>query len=94
MRVQPIGTFGDTLQNSVWGPGAATVDLSFFKDFDLRAERRLQIRVETFNLFNRANLDLPYNSEDGELAFQSTTGRIFATVGDSREIQFGVKFIF
>ena len=85
---QPVGTFGDTLQNSVWGPGAATVDLSFFKDFDLRADRRLQIRVETFNLFNRANFTNP-NGQFGGSSFG-----VISSAGPARNIQLALKFLF
>jgi hypothetical protein len=79
------------------------------RDFRIDESRSLQFRVETFNLLNRANFDLPGNSEDGELVFiytpasgnnpatfvpPASVGRIFNTVGDSREIQFALKFLF
>ena len=85
---QPVGTFGDTLQNSVWGPGAMTVDLSFFKDFNLNADRRLQIRLETFNLFNRANFTNP-NGQFGGSAFG-----VISSAGPARNIQLAAKFLF
>lgn len=88
------GFRGTAGRNILTGPDFKSVDLSLVKNFRIDERRSLQFRGEIFNLFNRANFDLPSNSEDGELAFQSTTGRIFATVGESREIQFGVKFIF
>jgi hypothetical protein len=79
------------------------------KDFRIDEHRRIQFRAEAFNLFNRANFDLPSNSEDGEQLFTFTpasgntpakfdptsgVGKIFNTVGDSRELQFALKFIF
>jgi hypothetical protein len=85
---QPNGTFGDTPQNSVWGPGAATVDLSFFKDFDLSTDRQLQVRVETFNLFNRANFTNP----NGQ--FGGTSFGVISSAGPARNIQLAVKFLF
>ena len=61
----------------------------------------IQFRAEAFNLFNHANFDLPSNSEDGEQIFTllgfdrpASAGRIFSTVGDAREIQVGLKFLF
>jgi hypothetical protein len=85
---QPVGTFGDTPQNSVWGPGAATVDLSFFKDFDLSAERRVQVRLEAFNVFNRANFTNP-NGQFGGSSFG-----VISSAGLARNIQLAAKFIF
>ena len=61
----------------------------------------IQFRAEAFNPFNHANFDLPSNSEDGEQIFTflgfdrpASAGRIFSTVADAREIQFGWKFLF
>ena len=85
---QSVGTFGNTPQNSVWGPGAATVDLSFFKDFALSADRRLQVRVETFNLFNRANFTNP-NGQFGGSSFG-----VISSAGPARNIQLAAKYIF
>jgi hypothetical protein len=49
-----IGFFGTLGRNTVTSPGLALVDLSVFKNFQL-GTGRLQFRMETFNLFNRAN---------------------------------------
>lgn len=100
-----LGFRGTAGRNIIEGPDFKTVDLSVVKHFRIDEKRSLQFRAEVFNLFNRANFDLPSNSEDGEQmftfnasagTFSATPGRgqIFSTVGDSREIQFGLKFIF
>ncbi len=114
-----FGFRGSAGRNIIEGPNYRTVDLSVVKNFRIDEKRSIQFRAEVFNLLNRANFDLPANSEDGEQVFSfvtnatSTTpciagtkvgtncftatgsaGSIFSTVGDSREIQFGLKFIF
>ena len=65
-----------------------TVDLSFFKDFNLNADRRLQIRLETFNLFNRANFTNP-NGQFGGSAFG-----VISSAGPARNVQLAAKFLF
>jgi hypothetical protein len=124
-----VGFRGSAGRNIIDGPNYKTVDFSVVKHFRIDEKRSLQFRAEIFNLLNRANFDLPSNSEDGEQVFSFVTGTstnpipattaciagtrrpvvgptltcftntasassIFSTVGDSREIQFGLKFIF
>jgi len=103
------GFRGTAGRNILTGPDYRSFDFSIVKNFPLGNERRLQLRLEAFNLFNRANFDLPSNSENGEQIFTfipasgktpasfmptASAGKIFNTVGDAREIQFGLKFIF
>jgi hypothetical protein len=104
-----IGFRGTAGRNILTGPSFRSLDFSIVKNFHLSEQRSIQFRVEAFNLFNRANFDLPSNAEDGQqiftfvpasgntpAAFAPTpgVGRIFSTIGDSREIQLGVKLIF
>jgi hypothetical protein len=104
-----VGFRGTAGRNTVVGPDYKTVDASVVKNFRLADQRSIQFRVEVFNLFNRANFDLPSNSEEGEMLFTYTpaaegaparfapaasVGKIFSTVGDSREIQFALKLVF
>ena len=49
------GTFGNTPRDFLRGPGFANVDLSIVKNLALVADRRIQFRIEVFNLFDRAN---------------------------------------
>ena len=104
-----VGFRGTAGRNILTGPNFRSVDLSIVKTFRVSEKHSLQFRAEAFNLLNRANFDLPSNGEDGEQVFTylpvsgttparftptSGAGRIFATIGDSREIQFGLKYIF
>ena len=81
-------TFGSAPRNSVVGPGYANVDVSIAKTWRVQEGQQLELRMETFNLFNRANFNLP-NRIFGTPNF----GRIFSA-GTPRAMQFGLRFSF
>jgi outer membrane receptor protein involved in Fe transport len=87
-ELQPFGTFGDAGRGIINGPGYDGVDLSVIKMTPLTERFVLELRVETFNLFNHTNFDLP-NREFGTATF----GQIFSA-NNSRQIQFGLKLHF
>lgn len=80
-------TFGDAPRNSVTGPGFANVDFALAKTWRLGMSE-LEFRWETFNIFNRANFNLP-NRIFGNPNF----GRI-SSAKNPREMQFGVRLAF
>jgi len=80
---------GDVGRNTVRGPGFNRVDLSLLKNFDFGGSKRLQLRLEAFNVFNRANFRNP-----ASVIGSSGFGEITSTNGDGRIIQIGAKFIF
>lgn len=83
----PAFTYGDTPRalSNARGPGFASVDLSLTRDIVFTDNLSLQLRAETFNLFNRTNLNLPNtNFLSGEF------GRI-TTADLPRRVQFGAK---
>jgi outer membrane receptor protein involved in Fe transport len=86
----PLGTFGTAGRNILVGPGLSTVDVSVFKMFTVRPGRRIQLRAEIFNLFNRVNLGQPNATIDAPL----TVGRISTTQTDSRQVQLAIKYTF
>ncbi|MCH8268249.1 MAG: TonB-dependent receptor [Acidobacteria bacterium] len=90
------GFFGNTGRNTLTSPGLATFDLSLFKNINVTENTRFQFRAEFFNIFNRANFGVPIIDEmfleDGTPNEQA--GEIRETATDSRQIQFGLKFIF
>ena len=84
----PQFTYGNAGRNSVTGPGRSQFDLSLIKNLPLHQERRLQLRLEVFNLFNRANFFNP-----GVALGTAQFGRI-SQAADGRSVQFGARFIF
>jgi hypothetical protein len=96
--LQPAGTFGTTGRGDFIGPDLRVVDLAFSKDTALGARSRLELRVEVFNLFNRANFGVPNltvfaGAADGEAPLGSF-GRIRNTVTSARQVQLGVRLRF
>ncbi len=83
-----FGTFGNCGRNIVIGPGTKSFDLAAMKLIKFSESRSLELRMETFNLFNTANFDLP-----NRFAFTQNFGKIFSA-GPSRQIQFGLKLAF
>jgi len=64
---------GNAPRNSVLGPGSAALDIAVAKQWSLGEPSRLEFRWEVFNVFNRANFDVP-NRIFGNPKF----GRIFS----------------
>jgi hypothetical protein len=92
------GTMG---RNSLTGPGLINADLALVKSFSVGSGHSLQVRIEGFNVFNRANFAVPsgriaFNGVDaqGNPTINPTWGRITSTVTTSRQIQLGMKYIF
>jgi hypothetical protein len=57
--IPPPYTFGSAGRNILTGPAFASVDASMARVFRAGGERRIEARVEVYNLLNRANLGLP-----------------------------------
>ena len=87
--VAPAYTFGDAGRNILFGPGFGSVDVSLYRLFNLSERFKLSAEVQAFNLFNRANFDLPQNYADNP----STFGRIFSA-NAPRELQLAARFAF
>ena len=81
-------TFGSAPRNSVIGPGFSTTDLSLARTWAIGGSRELEVRWEMFNLFNKANFDVP-----SRVFGTPNFGRVFSAK-EPREMQFGVKLNF
>jgi len=76
------GTFGNVPRNFLRGPNFKQVDLIFNKRFKFNETTNLEFRTEVFNIFNRANFDIPgsrLNNAVGTL--QPGQPYTFATAG-------------
>ena len=83
-------TYGNCGANTLRGPSSKSMNLSVFRSVPMANERRLELRIETFNLFNWVNYGFPA----ANVSNLNTFGRITSTLGDPREIQLAVKFYF
>jgi hypothetical protein len=89
--------FGNLGRNAVVGPGFGNTDLSIIKNVALAGSARLQLRLEAFNIFNQANLNLPGRiAAVGSTSFGVITATRFPTgdSGSARQVQFAVKAMF
>jgi hypothetical protein len=86
------GSQGNLPLNFINGPMYFNWNAGVFRNFKMGETRNLQIRVEAFNLLNRANFFIGESS--GIFNVNSTSfGRVTSTY-DPRIIQFGVRFDF
>ena len=87
LPTDPSQPFGNAARNTVRGPGFWTFDFAAIKQVRLSGEARLELRVEAFNLFDRANF-APPNGNRSSGGF----GAITSTY-DPRQVQLGVKVL-
>jgi hypothetical protein len=102
--------FGNAGRNILRGPGFAQVDFSIFKNTKLSENTSLQLRLEIFNLFDKANFADPSGGYDRDPALPDSLrpgaffGQSIATVGNQlggllgfggpRQIQLSARFNF
>ena len=97
--LQPQGTIGNSRRGAFRGPNLRTVDVAAVKRVALARQRaRLELRLEVFNLFNRANFGNPTliafaGAAAGEAPL-ATFGRIRSTVTSARQVQLGARLSF
>jgi len=81
-------TFGNAPRNAVIGPGSHQFDLALQKEVTLTETVKLQLRSESYNLFNHPNFNLPNRT-----AFTANFGRI-SSAQDARQLQFAARLAF
>jgi hypothetical protein len=98
--LQPAGTFGNTGRGDFRGPDLRTLDVSLAKraPWSLVGNGTLEVRLEAFNVLNRANFGVPElrafaGQTDGEAPL-ATFGRITNTVTSARQMQIGARIRF
>jgi hypothetical protein len=87
-RAPAVGQFGNQGRNIIEGPGFFQWDFSAHKDFPWGADRKVQLRLEVFNVTNHANFGKP----DGR--FGAASFGTISTALDARQAQIGVKLFF
>ena len=90
------GAIGNVGRNTFIAPSVFNMDISLQREFLLDAKRRLQFRVDIFNLPNHPNFTSPspvvFSGRSGNRT--STAGRISKTSTTSRQLQFALRFSF
>jgi hypothetical protein len=94
---EPIGSFGNIGRNPYAGPGFNNTNLILAKNFILSADgvRRLQLRMESDNVFNHTQFSNPSSSFSDSVPGSSTTsfGQI-SSAATARQTQLAAKFYF
>ncbi|MGD0696333.1 MAG: TonB-dependent receptor [Terriglobia bacterium] len=91
------GTYGDAGRNLVRAPGLWQADLAMVKKVPLKDRLDMELRVEAFNLFNRAQFGIPQANLSSPLSFgvittlvnQGATGS-----GTPRQFQLALRLSF
>ena len=84
----PSQPFGNAARNTARGDSIYQLDMALLKSFEMFKGKRLELRIEAFNILNKTNFRAP-NGNRSSAAF----GSITATY-DPRQIQLGAKFVF
>jgi hypothetical protein len=91
-----VGTFGNLGRNTLSGPGLASADLALNKTFFQTDRHSLRIRVESFNITNHPNFQVPsvlgLFSNTG--VRNGSAGQITETVSSSRQLQLSARWSF
>lgn len=99
--LQPAGTQGNTGRGAFTGPDLRVLDLALVKSFPwskLGPAGRVDLRIEAFNVFNRANFGIPSlvafagTSDDNPVL--PTFGRVRQTATSARQVQLGIRVQF
>lgn len=85
------GNWGNVSKGFLRGPGFWNVDLAFSRNVPVGDQKRVELRVEAFNLFDTVNWANP-TVQIGSTAL--TNGRVTNTTGDPRIMQFAIKYVF
>jgi hypothetical protein len=83
-----LGDIGNLPRNGVRRPSVFNTDLAFFKNFKLGEKRSIQLRWETYNLFNHTN----FSDIDGAMTFglaPVTSGGVTKAVFTQTNDRFG-----
>jgi hypothetical protein len=96
--LQPQGTLGNSPRGAFRGPAMRTVDLAAVKRVPLHGRARLDLRLEIFNIFNRANFGNPtliaFSGAAANEAPLSSFGRVRNTITSARQLQLGARITF
>jgi hypothetical protein len=82
-------TFGNAGRDTIPGPGNNIFDIALHRQIRIREGHTVEVRAESFNVFNHPNWGIPGPNPD----FGPFFGKIF-TSGDPRRVQFALRYDF
>jgi hypothetical protein len=86
---KPVNSYGNAGRNILRVDSVSNTNFSLFKTLPVAEGKELQLRFETFNLFNHMDLGNPVTRID-----QPNPGRITSISHSPRQMQFGVRMVF
>jgi hypothetical protein len=93
--LEAIGTLGNEGRNNFHGPGINNTDLVLAKDFRWTEVRRIELRLEAFNVFNHTQFGLI--SAASPIFYENIQASNFGqtlTANPGRVVQLGAKIYF
>jgi hypothetical protein len=91
LTLQPLGTSGNAKRRYFYGPGQANFDMALQKSIPLKDEKALELRFESFNVFNHTQFFGP-SSVSGILG-SSNFGQVISA-SPARISQVAIRFSF
>ena len=82
------GTYGNAGRGIVQVPGIVILDADLIRSFRVSEGKRLEFRVEAYNLINHTNFLFP------DLSVSDSTFGAIGAAQNPRQLQFGLNFIF
>ncbi|MBI3683769.1 MAG: carboxypeptidase regulatory-like domain-containing protein [Acidobacteria bacterium] len=89
VRVNAVGTYGNSTRNFLRAPGVLSLDLAIEKNLAFTERFRFQLRGEFFNALNHANFGQP-----GANASSTANFGVINGAGDPRILQIGARLSF
>jgi len=86
------GTFGNVPRNFLRGPNFQQFDLVFNKRFRFSESMNLEFRTEIFNIFNRANFDIPGSRLNLALPSVALSGGVYTISSGANAVQPGQAY--
>lgn len=91
----PWGIPANVVRNNWYGPGQNNWDIALSKTTPLAENVSLQLRLETYNLFNRTEFTKPNNSTSSpDFGYSFSTVTLPDGTTSARQVQLGAKLIF
>jgi hypothetical protein len=87
--VPTLYTYGNVGRDSMRTPAYWNLDTSLFRQIPIREDKRLEIRVEAFNLFN----NVIYGGPNAGV-LNPSFGAISSIANTPRELQLALKLVF